>query len=91
MRPRDPFTVVLVLVLYVVPLTATAVLLAAVGLPLIALALVAVEALVAGLVVLAKRPPRPASAPRPGWFVPAAFAAVLAALVGLTVIAARFG
>ncbi|MCW2614728.1 MAG: hypothetical protein JWN08_1722, partial [Frankiales bacterium] len=90
-RPRDPFTVVLVLVLYVLPLTATAVLLAVAGLPWIALALLVVEAGVAAAVVVAERPPRPSAGPRPGWLVPAAFAAVLAGLVGLTLVAARSG
>ena len=55
--PRsDRFETVLLLVLYVVPLIATVVFLAVVGLPGLALALLAVEAVVAGAVVRAKRP-----------------------------------
>lgn len=94
MRPRDPFALGLVLVLYVLPLGAAVVLLALAGLPLIAGALVVVELVVAGLVVLARRPPRPTSpgaAGRSGWVVGAALVAVLAALVGVAVVASRFG
>ena len=91
MRPRDPFAVGLVLVLYVIPLGAAAVLLALAGLPLIALALVVVEAVVATAVLIAKRPPRNPQAPRPGWVVGLALVLVLAGLLGLTVLAAAYG
>ena len=56
-EPRsDRFETVLVLVLYVVPLTGTVLFLAAVGLPGLALALLCVEAGVSAAVVHAKRP-----------------------------------
>ena len=54
--PTDRFEAVLVMVLYVLPLSATVAFLALVGLPGLALALLAVEALVASAVVVAKRP-----------------------------------
>lgn len=52
----DRFEAVLVVVLYVVPLTLTVALLALVGLPGLALALLAVEAFVSASVLVAKRP-----------------------------------
>ena len=52
----DRFEAVLVVVLYVVPLTATIALLAWLGLPGLALALLAVEAAVSAAVVRAKQP-----------------------------------
>ena len=91
MRPRDPFTVGLVLVLYVLPLGAAAVLLALAGLPLLALALLVVEAVVATAVIIAKRPQKSPSAPRPGWAVGVAIVLVLTGLVGLTLLAAAYG
>ena len=60
-RRPDRFELVLVLLVYVLPLGATVVLLALVGLPGLALGLLAVEAVVAALVVRAKSPGR-----RPG-------------------------
>ena len=54
-RP-DRFELVVLLVVYVVPLSATVVFLALVGLPGLALALLAVEAVVTACVVAAKRP-----------------------------------
>ena len=74
-RRPDRFELVLVLVVYVLPLGATVVLLALVGLPGLALALLAVEAVVAAAVVLAKSPDR-----RPGRAVLAL--AVLAVVAG---------
>lgn len=65
MRPRDPFTVALVLLVYVLPVGAATVLLVAVGLPGLAVALLAVEAVVAAAVVLARRSPGRAGTPRP--------------------------
>ena len=73
-RP-DRFELVLVLLVYVLPLGAVVVLLALVGLPGLALGLLAVEAVVAAAVVVAKAPGR-----RPGRAVLAL--AVLAALAG---------
>ena len=56
-EPRqDRLETVLVVVLYVVPLTVTVGLLALVGLPGLALALLAVEACITAAVVVAKRP-----------------------------------
>jgi len=52
----DRFALVVVLVVYVAPLLATVLLLARVGLPGLALALLAVEAGVSAAVVQAKRP-----------------------------------
>ena len=92
MSSRDPLTVVLVLLVYVLPLGAAAALLWAVGLPWLAVALLAVEAVVAAAVVVAKRPARVGPrAPRPGWVVPAAMVGVLVALLGVTLVAARLG
>ena len=89
-RP-DTFTVGLVLLVYVLPLALVSGLLAAAGLPYVALALLVVEAVVAGCVLLAKRPARADRALAPRWAVPVAFVAVLAALVGVAVLAARAG
>jgi len=92
MSSRDPFTVVLVLLVYVLPLGAAAALLWAVGLPFLAVSLLVVEAVVVVAVVLAKRPARASSrGPRPAWVVPGAMVGVLVALVGVTLIAARLG
>lgn len=57
---------VAVVVLYVVPLLLTAAALAAVGLEVLALGLLGVEAVVAGAVLLAKRRPKERRAPRDG-------------------------
>ena len=74
-RRPDRFELVLVLLIYVLPLGATVVLLALVGLPGLALGLLAVEAMVAAAVVQAKSPGR-----RPGRAVLAL--AVLAVVAG---------
>ena len=74
-RRPDRFELVLVLLVYVLPLGATVVLLALVGLAGLALGLLAVEAMVAAAVVLAKSPDR-----RPGRAVLAL--AVLAVVAG---------
>ena len=73
---------VAILVVYVVPLTAVTVALLAVGLPRLALALLAVEAVVVAAVLAAKRRPdaRPAPSTRP-WLVPL----VMVGLLGLMV------
>ena len=55
-RRPDRFELVVLLAVYVVPLLATAAFLAFVGLPVLALALLAVEAAVSAAVVRAKRP-----------------------------------
>ena len=76
-QPRtNRFELVLVLLVYVLPLGATVVLLALVGLPGLALGLLAVEAVVAAAVVRAKSPGR-----RPGRAVLAL--AVLAVVAGV--------
>jgi hypothetical protein len=57
-EPRtDRFELVVLLAVYVVPLLATVAVLAWVGLPVLALALLSVEAGVSAAVVRAKRPP----------------------------------
>ena len=56
-RRPDRFELVVLLAVYVVPLLATAAFLAFVGLPVLALALLAVEAAVSAAVVRAKRSP----------------------------------
>lgn len=82
--------VVTALVVYVVPLAVVSVLLTLVGLGEIALALVAVEACVAGLTVAARRRPertgRAAPTSRP-WLVPLAMVLVLGGIVGVAVLA----
>lgn len=83
---------VVLLLVYVLPLGAASALLWAVGLPLLAVALLLVEACVVGAVVLAKRPARVRDrGPRPVWVVPAAMVGVLVALLGVTLLAARLG
>lgn len=56
MPERDRFATTLVLVLYVLPLTAAVLLLLVAGLPRLAVALLVVELTVAALVVWARRP-----------------------------------
>jgi hypothetical protein len=58
LRPR-PSTVALVLAVYVLPLTAAVLFLVSVGLPVLALGLVAVEGAVVAAVVVARRDPGP--------------------------------
>ena len=84
-RRPDRFEAVLVLVLYVVPLTATVVVLAWLGLPGLALALLAVEAGVSAAVVRAKRPEGAPS----GWLVPALCVVAVAAAVGAALLLPR--
>lgn len=57
-RPRDPLLTGLVLVLYVLPLSAAVLALALSGLARLALALLAVELVIATAVVAARRTPR---------------------------------
>jgi hypothetical protein len=84
-RPRTE--VVLLLGLYVLPVGAAAVYLASVGLGVLAVALVAVEAVVAASVWAAKQDgPRPARQPRP-WLVPLVMVTALLGMVLLTVVA----
>ena len=95
-RPRDPLILTLVMFLYVLPLGAAVVLLALAGLPQLALALLAVEAVVSAAVIVAKRPARPDGPDRPArlrpnWTVPLAFAGVLVLVLAVTLIAARAG
>ncbi len=56
MAPRDPFELTLLLLVYVLPVTVGAALLAAVGLPQLALILLAVETVVGSAVFLAQQP-----------------------------------
>ena len=73
----DRFEAVVVALVYVLPLTAAVVLLAVVGLPGLALALLAVEAGVSAGVVVAKRPE---GAPRSRLSVALALVCVLAGI-----------
>ena len=77
--------VVLLTGLYVVPLTATVVVLAWLGLPGLALALLAVEAGVSAAVVRAKRPEGAPS----GWLVPALCVVAVASAGGAAVLLPR--
>ncbi len=79
-------------VVYVLPLAVVSVLLASVGLGVLALALLAIEGTVVGLTVLARRRPvRPAGrAPRP-WLVPLVMVAVVGAIALTAVLAAQVG
>ena len=88
MSDRDRADTVVLVVVWVLPLLAAATLLAAAGLPLIAGALLAVEAVV-GLCVYAaqRRPSRPGRS-APAWVVPAAMVGVL---LGVTLVAVAFG
>jgi hypothetical protein len=75
----------------VLPLLVVSGLLAYVGLTVIAVALLAVEGVVALAVLVARcRPERPKGAPKP-WLVPVTMAGVLLVLVALTLAAARVG
>ena len=92
MRPRDPFTFVLVLLLYVLPFGAAVVVLFAVGLPVLAVALLVIEAGVVLAIVIARRPPAPPTGRRrPGWVVPVTMVGVLVAMAGVTVLLTRYG
>lgn len=80
------------LFVYVLPLLLVSGLLALAGLGGLALALLGVEACVAGLTVLAKRRPArplPVAPSRRPWLVPLAMVGVLAGIAGVAVLAAR--
>lgn len=94
-RPaRTRGDVVLALVVYVLPLLLVSGLLARAGLGGLALALLAVEAVVAGVTLRARRAPertvRAGPSPRP-WLVPLAMAGVLAAVLATAVLGTRLG
>ena len=91
MSERDRADTVVLLVVWVLPLLGAVALLAAAGLPLIAGALLAVEAVVAVCVYAARRRAARPSRPAPGWVVPAAMVGVLVALLGVTLVAASLG
>lgn len=84
MPPRDRTDLVFLLMVWVLPLLVVAGLLAAAGLPQLAVALVAVEVAVAVIVAVVRRRPERTSGPsqRP-WLVPLAMVLVLVALAGL--------
>lgn len=82
------------LFVYVLPLLAVSGLLALAGLGGLALALLGVEACVAGATVVAKRRPARSSsrvAGRRPWLVPLAMVAVLGGIVGIAILGARSG
>lgn len=92
MSPRDPFAFVLVLVLYVLPLGAAVVVLFVVGLPVLAVSLLVIEAGVVAAVVIARRPAKPSTGrTRPGWVVPAGMVGLLLAMVGATIYLSSLG
>ena len=88
---RDTTETVLLVVVWVVPLLAAAALLAAAGLRLLAVALVVIEATVGLLVYLTVRPRSAPTTPRPAWLVPVLMLAALVAVLGVTLLAVRFG
>jgi hypothetical protein len=84
MPPRDRSELVVLLVVWVLPLLLVAGLLAAAGLPQLAVALVVIEVVVAGVVAIARRrPARPAAPAQRPWLIPLAMVLVLVALAGL--------
>ena len=88
MSTRDPFTLVLVLLLYVLPLGAAVVVLFLAGLPVLAGALLVIEAGVLVAIAIARRPAKtasPARTPRP-WLVPVAMLGLLGVMAGATVL-----
>ena len=91
MAQRDRTEVVIVLVVWVLPLLALVGLLVAADLPVIAAALLTVEVLVAGAVVLARRLPVREPGTGRAWLAPVGMVAVLLALVGVAVLAAAAG
>lgn len=91
MSERDRADTVVLVVVWVLPLLGAAALLAAAGLPLIAGALLAVEAVVGLIVYAARRRPASPARPMPTWVVPTVMAGVLVALLGVTLLAVRFG
>jgi hypothetical protein len=83
---------VLLLVVYVVPVGVAAVLLAMVGLGVLAVALVIIEMIVGGAVVVAKRTPEQRARPsRRPWVIPTVMAAALGLIVLIAVLGARAG
>jgi len=84
--------VVLLLSVYVIPVGVAAVALTMVGLGILAIALVIIEAIVATTVYVARRQPeRPAEpTPRP-WLVPAAMIGSLGVMVVIAVLGAHYG
>ena len=88
---RDSTETVLLVALWVVPLVGVAALLAAAGLRLLAGALLVIEAATALLVHLAMRKRLPSGRARPAWVVPALMLAALVAVLGVTLLAVRFG
>ena len=84
---RDRFETTVLVVVWVLPLLATAGLLVWIGLAWLAGALLVVEAVAGALVLLVRR--RPQRAPTPGqrpWLVPLAMVGVLLALVVVTLV-----
>ena len=83
---------VLLLTVYVVPVGVAAVLLTLVGLGVLALALVVIEAVVAVTVFVARRQPeQPAQPSRRPWLVPAAMIGSLGLMVVVAVLGSRAG
>ena len=80
---------VLVALVYVLPLGLTAAFLASVGLGLLAVALLAIEACVVVAVAVARRRPRGPARPRDGSTVLLVLGAVVLAVVGALVLRAR--
>jgi hypothetical protein len=86
MPPSDRSELVVLLVVWVLPLLLVAGLLAAAGLPQLAIALVAIEVAVAVVVAVARRrPARPTAPAQRPWLIPLAMVLVLVALAGLGV------
>lgn len=90
---RDRTDSVVLLVVWVLPLLAASGLIAAAGLPLLAVALIVVEVAVAGGIVLARRrparsQPKPAA---PAWLVPAVMVLALAATAGVALVVSALG
>ena len=87
--PRED--AVLLLVVYVVPLALASALLWVAGLPRLALALLAVEAVVAGAVVAVRRRPAPARGGRTalGWALPVALVLAIGAVTAATLLLGR--
>lgn len=92
---RRPLDLVAVLFAYVLPLALVVGLLAAVGLGQLALGLLAVEGcVVVAVVVVRRRPPRPAGMGAPSsrpWLVPTVMCALVGGVVAISVLAARTG
>ncbi len=91
-EPGRAFELTAILIAYVLPLAVFTVVLIAAHLPLIAGALLAVEALVVLAIVIARRrPQRPAGMAPPTrrpWLIPAAMIAIFTAIVGVALLAA---